>query len=86
MGISTNIYGLDIEIDTRRGGVDPAVSTVLTIALCGPGFDDVFIGDEFEMLRAFHVANTPAGSEARRASNARTAQQRDQRGHLPATR
>ncbi len=63
MGISTNIYGLDIEIDTRRGGVDPAVSTVLTIALCGPGFDDVFIGDEFDMLRALdaRLASLPAG-------------------------
>ena len=63
MGNSANIYGLDIEIDTRRGGLDPAVSTVLTVALCGPGFDDVFIGDEFTILRGLdtRLAALPAG-------------------------
>ncbi len=63
MGQHTNIYGLDIEIDTRRGGLDPAVATIVTIALAGPRFDEVFIGDEANMLLALdaRLSNLPAG-------------------------
>ncbi|QXC62889.1 hypothetical protein KSP35_08950 [Aquihabitans sp. G128] len=52
MGQHANIYGIDIETDTSRDALDPAVAPVLTIALSGRTFDDVFIGDEATMLRA----------------------------------
>lgn len=46
------IYGIDIETDTSRNGLDPAVASVLTIALSGRAFDEVFIGDEATLLHA----------------------------------
>lgn len=57
------IYGLDIETDTSRNALDPAVAPVLTIALSGRSFDEVFIGDEATMLRALdaRLATLPPG-------------------------
>ncbi len=46
------IYGLDIETDLARGGLDPAVAPLLRVALSGRSFDEVFIGDEATLLRA----------------------------------
>ncbi|MCU1499705.1 MAG: polymerase family exonuclease domain, partial [Acidimicrobiales bacterium] len=50
MGQHANIYGLDIETDTRHDGLDPAVARIVTIALSGTSFDDLYIGDEATML------------------------------------
>ncbi|CAN5798387.1 hypothetical protein BH10ACT1_BH10ACT1_11010 [soil metagenome] len=63
MGQHNNIYGIDIETDTTCDGLDPAVASVLTIALSGRSFDDLFIGDEATMLRALdaRLASLPAG-------------------------
>ena len=63
MGQHGYIYGLDIETDTTHGGLDPAVSSVVTIALCGPAFDEVLIGEEPAMLRALdeRLADLPPG-------------------------
>jgi DNA polymerase elongation subunit (family B) len=44
------VYGLDIETDVRDGGLDPATSRVLTVALSQPGCDEVFVGFEHELL------------------------------------
>ncbi|HEX2578589.1 MAG TPA: hypothetical protein VHK88_19760 [Aquihabitans sp.] len=57
------IYGLDIETDTTRDGLDPAVASVRTVALSGRTFDEVFIGDEAGLLRALdqRLAALPAG-------------------------
>ncbi len=46
------IYGLDIETDTARGGFDPAVTPLLRVALSGRSFDEVFVGDEATLLGA----------------------------------
>lgn len=46
------IYGLDIETDTTTNGLDPAVAAVVTVALAGPGYDEVFTGPEDELLVA----------------------------------
>lgn len=45
-----NIYGLDIETDTTRDGLDPTVAPVLTVALSGRKLDEVFVGPEAELL------------------------------------
>ncbi len=46
------IYGLDIETDTRHDGLDPAVAPVITVAISGAKFDEVFVGPEAELLEA----------------------------------
>jgi len=46
----SEIYGLDIETDTSRNGLDPAVAPVLRVALSGHRFDEVFSGDERTIL------------------------------------
>jgi hypothetical protein len=51
MGHQATIYGIDIEIDTRSGRLDPAVAPVRTVALCGRSFDEIFTGDEAALLR-----------------------------------
>ncbi len=63
MGQQVNIYGLDIETDTTHGGLDPAVSAVTAIALCGASFDDLWIGEEAAVLRALdeRLADLPPG-------------------------
>lgn len=47
-----NIYGLDIETDTRQDGLDPTVASVVTVALSGRKLDEVFVGPEHELLEA----------------------------------
>jgi uncharacterized protein YprB with RNaseH-like and TPR domain len=46
------VYGLDIETDTTIDGLDPEVAAVVTVALSNDGFDEVFSGEEPEILRA----------------------------------
>lgn len=51
MGQHAVIYGLDIETDLTHDGLDPAVASVRAIALSGRTFDDLFVGDEADLLR-----------------------------------
>jgi DNA polymerase elongation subunit (family B) len=44
------VYGLDIETDTTINGLDPAVASVITVALVGPVCEEVFTGPEDELL------------------------------------
>ena len=44
------VYGLDIETDTSENGLDPRVAAVVTVALAGPGYEEVFTGPEAELL------------------------------------
>jgi uncharacterized protein YprB with RNaseH-like and TPR domain len=44
------VYGLDIETDTTVNGLDPRVAAVVTVALAGPGFEEVFTGPEAALL------------------------------------
>ena len=44
------VYGLDIETDTTENGLDPRVAAVVTVALAGPGFEEVFTGREDRLL------------------------------------
>ncbi|HEY9555478.1 MAG TPA: hypothetical protein VIR58_02020 [Acidimicrobiales bacterium] len=44
------VYGLDIETDTTVDGLDPAVASVLTVALVGPLTEEVFTGPEGSLL------------------------------------
>jgi DNA polymerase elongation subunit (family B) len=44
------IYGLDIETDTTENGLDPDVAAVVTVALAAPGYEEVFTGDEPQLL------------------------------------
>jgi len=46
------VYGLDIETDTSENGLDPRVAPVVTVALAGPGYEEVFTGREEELLAA----------------------------------
>jgi hypothetical protein len=57
------VYGLDIETDTSINGLDPAVASVLTVALSGNGFDEVFDGPEPVLLANLdrRLAELPAG-------------------------
>jgi DNA polymerase elongation subunit (family B) len=50
------IYGLDIETDTAVDGLDPAVASVVMVALSTPTRDEVFTGDERRLLRALDEA------------------------------
>lgn len=44
------VYGLDIETDTRIDGLDPAVASVVTVALSNLAGEEVFRGDEATIL------------------------------------
>lgn len=44
------VYGLDIETDTTENGLDPRVAAVVTVALVGAGFEEVFTGREDLLL------------------------------------
>jgi uncharacterized protein YprB with RNaseH-like and TPR domain len=44
------VYGLDIETDTTVNGLDPSVAAVVTVALSHPEYDEVFTGDETDIL------------------------------------
>jgi hypothetical protein len=63
MGHQAVIYGLDIETDTTHDGLDPAVASVRAVALSGRAFDDLFVGDEPDLLRALdrRLAALPLG-------------------------
>lgn len=50
------VYGLDIETDTSENGLDPAVATIVTVALSHPGGEDVFGGTEGDLLQRLDVA------------------------------
>lgn len=45
------VYGLDIETDTTVDGLDPAVASVVTVALVGPLTEEVFTGPEHRLLQ-----------------------------------
>lgn len=49
---SAPIYGLDIETDTVIDGLDPAVSPVVLAALSTADGDEVYAGDEAELIAA----------------------------------
>lgn len=57
------LYGLDIETDTTVDGLDPAHAAVVAVALATPEGDEVFLGDEAEVLRRVdrRLAELPAG-------------------------
>lgn len=63
MSRQPHIYGIDIETDTRYGGLDPMVAPVSTVALSGRMFEELFIGDEAELLQALdrRLAILPPG-------------------------
>jgi hypothetical protein len=63
MGNHASIYGLDIETDTSEDGLDPAVASVRAVALSGRTFDELFVGDEVDILRALdaRLAGLPTG-------------------------
>ena len=44
------VYGLDIETDTSENGLDPSVSSVLTVALASEGYEETFTGPEPDLL------------------------------------
>lgn len=44
------VYGLDIETDTARGGLDPTEAPIVAVALTGNGWSSVFRGDEAQLL------------------------------------
>ncbi len=44
------VYGLDIETDTTVNGLDPTVASIVTVALAGSGFEEVFTGPEDTLL------------------------------------
>ena len=44
------VYGLDIETDTTENGLDPRVAAVVTVALVGPTYEEVFTGPESQLL------------------------------------
>ncbi len=63
MGQHGNVYGIDIETDTSHDGLDPTVASVLTVALSGRSFDELFVGDERHLLQALdaRLADLPPG-------------------------
>ncbi|MEJ7584742.1 MAG: 3'-5' exonuclease [Acidimicrobiales bacterium] len=44
------VYGLDIETDTTENGLDPHVAPVVTVAISGDGWDEIFSGRESTLL------------------------------------
>jgi hypothetical protein len=63
MGHHATIYGLGIETDTTEDGLDPAVASVRAVALSGRTFDELYVGDEPDILRALdaRLAGLPTG-------------------------
>ncbi|HWJ99026.1 MAG TPA: hypothetical protein VNQ33_12760 [Acidimicrobiales bacterium] len=63
MGQLATIYGLDIETDNSEDGLDPAVASVRAVALSGQTFDELYVGDEADLLRALdaRLAGLPTG-------------------------
>jgi DNA polymerase elongation subunit (family B) len=58
-----NVYGLDIETDTTHDGLDPAVAAVRAVALSSRAGDELFLGDEADLIRALdrRLATLPVG-------------------------
>ncbi len=50
------LYGLDIETDTTVDGLDPAVASIVGVAIVGPGVELVLDGSEYELLVALDRA------------------------------
>ena len=50
------MYGLDIETDTSRGGLDPAEAPIVAVAICGDGWSSVFDGEEADILTELDAA------------------------------
>jgi len=48
---SSAVYGLDIETDTTKGGLDPQVAPIVAVAVAGAEQSVVFTGDEASLLR-----------------------------------
>jgi DNA polymerase elongation subunit (family B) len=46
--VAPPVYGLDIETDTTRDGLDPAVGAVVAVGVAGPGGEVVFDGGGHE--------------------------------------
>jgi DNA polymerase elongation subunit (family B) len=44
------LYGLDIETDTTVDGLDPSCAAVVAVGLATPDQDEVFLGDEADIL------------------------------------
>ncbi len=44
------LYGLDIETDTTIDGLDPSCAAVVAVGLATPDRDEVFLGDETDIL------------------------------------
>lgn len=59
----TPVYGLDIETDTARGGLDPRRCRVLAAAVVGPDSRSVFTGSERTVLADLdqHIADLAGG-------------------------
>jgi len=50
MARRTPVYGLDIETDTTVDGLDPGVARILAVALSSAEADELFAGDEPDLL------------------------------------
>jgi len=44
------VYGLDIETDTTENGLDPSIASVVTVAVSGDGWEEIFSGRESTLL------------------------------------
>ena len=57
------LYGLDIETDTTRDGLDPRVARVIAVAISGDHHRAVLTGDEPALLAALdqRIASLPPG-------------------------
>ncbi len=62
-GPNVELYGLDIETDTTIDGLDPAMASVVAVALSSRSTDVVFMGDESELLRSLdqHLSTLEPG-------------------------
>lgn len=63
MGRRPMVYGLDIETDCTENGTDPKVATVRTVALSSESCDEVFSGEEADLLEELdeRLASLPPG-------------------------
>lgn len=57
------LYGLDIETDTSRGGLDPSRAAIVAAAVAGPGHTTVLTGAEASLLVRLetHLGALPPG-------------------------
>ena len=60
-------YGLDIETDTTVDGLDASCSAIVAIAVSTAVGDEVFLGDETDLLRRTdeYLPNSTPGSSSR---------------------